>query len=251
MNHAFEMCRQKGVVVGLGAFGTTVDRGDDGLERRDAGHAACLRAGALRPGVRRGERRLSRSGTSAGPRTETHSISCGWSAKERWSRSQSNRSGSRSPTPRRRTRASRNQIARRRSSSNIRDSARTAGAQAGVRTARGGCSPRASSGRAQKGVVVTESDTWHPVLLTVYGLDTCDDTTRARKHFDDAGLSYRYVNLDRDAATKARLHGASWRSTPVVVTPAGLIAMEPDNAQLDELAAIVRHLRGQAVPRRP
>ena len=26
MNHAFEMCRQKGVVVGLGAFGTTIDR---------------------------------------------------------------------------------------------------------------------------------------------------------------------------------------------------------------------------------
>ena len=26
MNHAFELCRQKGVVVGLGAFGTTIDR---------------------------------------------------------------------------------------------------------------------------------------------------------------------------------------------------------------------------------
>jgi threonine dehydrogenase-like Zn-dependent dehydrogenase len=26
LNHAFELCRQKGVVVGLGAFGTTVDR---------------------------------------------------------------------------------------------------------------------------------------------------------------------------------------------------------------------------------
>ena len=26
LNHAFELCRQKGVVVGLGAFGTTIER---------------------------------------------------------------------------------------------------------------------------------------------------------------------------------------------------------------------------------
>jgi glutaredoxin len=80
-----------------------------------------------------------------------------------------------------------------------------------------------------------------PGVVTVYGLDTCDDTTRARRHFDAAGLDYRYVRLDQDAAAKATVNATGYFATPVVVTPAGRVLVEPDDT---ELAAIIAEVSG-------
>jgi glutaredoxin len=75
-----------------------------------------------------------------------------------------------------------------------------------------------------------------PLMTVIYGVDTCEDTTRARERFDAAGRAYRYVRLDLATATRRRLHDAGYVSTPVIVTPTGDIFVEPSD---ERLAAIV------------
>ena len=75
-----------------------------------------------------------------------------------------------------------------------------------------------------------------PDTVTVYGFNWCEDTTRARHHFDAAGLGYRYVNFEQDAEAMALVRGAGYLATPVVVTPWGTLFVEPSD---EELAAIV------------
>ncbi len=84
-----------------------------------------------------------------------------------------------------------------------------------------------------------------PDAVLVYGLDTCDDTTRARAAFDAAGFAYRYVNYDLEPAAKALVHGAGYTHTPVVVLPGGTLFIEPSD---DELAGIVAGDLGLASP---
>ena len=71
-----------------------------------------------------------------------------------------------------------------------------------------------------------------PHMTVIYGEDACEDTTRAREHFDTAGRSYRYVRLDQETATRQRLHEADYLATPVIMTPAGGIFVEPSDQQL-------------------
>lgn len=82
------------------------------------------------------------------------------------------------------------------------------------------------------------SDDLRDVAMTViYGVDTCEDTTRARARFDAAGRAFRYVRLDVDTARRQRLHDLGLVSTPVVVTPAGTVSVEPSDDELDEIIA--------------
>jgi glutaredoxin len=74
-----------------------------------------------------------------------------------------------------------------------------------------------------------------PNQTVVYGLDTCDDTTRARAFFDDAGHPYRYVNLDHEPAIRSELHAAGLTATPVVVDPSGRIEVEPSDEVLGSM----------------
>jgi glutaredoxin len=76
-----------------------------------------------------------------------------------------------------------------------------------------------------------------PQMTVIYGEDSCEDTTRARESFDAAGRAYRYVRLDQDAATRQRLHDADYLSTPVILTPAGGIFMEPSDEELVTILA--------------
>lgn len=76
-----------------------------------------------------------------------------------------------------------------------------------------------------------------PAMAVIYGLDTCEDTTRARERFDAAGRAFRYVRLDEETVVRDRLRAAGYRSTPVVVLPDGTLAMEPDDATLADLIA--------------
>jgi len=72
--------------------------------------------------------------------------------------------------------------------------------------------------------------------VLVYGLDTCEDTTRAREHLAAAGTAFRYVRLDEDDVAREMVHAAGYFATPVVVTPTGAVFVEPSD---DELGALV------------
>lgn len=87
--------------------------------------------------------------------------------------------------------------------------------------------------------MTTELRLSSPDTITVCGYDWCEDTTRARHHFDAAGAPYTYVNYDLDPAAKALVHGAGYGSTPVVITLQGTLFMEPSD---EELAGIVAAL---------
>jgi len=74
-----------------------------------------------------------------------------------------------------------------------------------------------------------------PQLTVIYGEDTCEDTTRARGHFDAAGRAYRYVRLDLETMTRERLHELGYLATPVVVTPQGTVFVEPTDERLNAI----------------
>ena len=76
-----------------------------------------------------------------------------------------------------------------------------------------------------------------PVMTLIHGVDSCEDTTHARERFDAAGRRYRYVDLDADPATRQRLHDAGLVATPVVVTPAGDVFVEPTDTELAVIIA--------------
>lgn len=84
---------------------------------------------------------------------------------------------------------------------------------------------------------MTDHDYSDPTITVIYGLDTCEDTTRARERFDAAGRQYRYVRLDEATDIRNRLHEAGLQSTPVVVIPDGTLAMEPSDEVLADLIA--------------
>ena len=71
-----------------------------------------------------------------------------------------------------------------------------------------------------------------PHMPVIYGEDSCEDTTRAREHFDAAGRVFRYVRIDQEAAIRQRLHEAGYLATPVIVTPSGGLFVEPSDEEL-------------------
>ena len=76
-------------------------------------------------------------------------------------------------------------------------------------------------------------------VVLVYGRDTCEDTTRARVHLERAGVPFRYLRVDEDEASRSLVHGAGFFATPVVVTPSGVIYVEPTDEELDAIVASV------------
>ena len=71
-----------------------------------------------------------------------------------------------------------------------------------------------------------------PDVLTVYGASWCSDCHNTRRHLDDAGVEYRYVDLGLDRAAQALLDDAGYRAIPVVVTTTGTILVEPSEREL-------------------
>ncbi len=76
-------------------------------------------------------------------------------------------------------------------------------------------------------------------VVLVYGRDTCDDTTRAREHLTAAGVPFDYLRVDEDEAARELVHGAGYFATPVVVTPAGVIYVEPTDEEMATIVASV------------
>ena len=55
--------------------------------------------------------------------------------------------------------------------------------------------------------------------IRVYGIDTCAGTERTRRHLDERGVVYTYINLDKDedADRKVREWNHGFRLVPTVV----------------------------------
>ncbi|MDL2342028.1 MAG: FAD-dependent oxidoreductase [Patescibacteria group bacterium] len=70
--------------------------------------------------------------------------------------------------------------------------------------------------------------------ILVYGADWCGDCHRTRALFDQYNVAYTYVNIDEDAAAKAKmLELVDGRNTlPTVVFTDGSIMQEPSNDEL-------------------
>lgn len=41
--------------------------------------------------------------------------------------------------------------------------------------------------------------------VTVYGADWCGDTVRAKKHLDNKGVQYTYIDIDQDKAGEEKV----------------------------------------------
>jgi mycoredoxin len=85
--------------------------------------------------------------------------------------------------------------------------------------------------------------------ITVYGAPDCKDTTRTRRHLDDLGVDYRYIDVDEDPAASEHVEQANdgKRKTPTVVLGGTLegggdeVLSVPGNTEL--VAALERHGR--------
>jgi hypothetical protein len=93
------------------------------------------------------------------------------------------------------------------------------------------------AGHETGGLMATIDAFRDPRVTVIYGVDSCNDTTRARARFSDAGRSFRYVNLDHVPEVRDGLHALGHRATPVVVPPAGDAAVEPSDETLDAIIA--------------
>lgn len=71
-------------------------------------------------------------------------------------------------------------------------------------------------------------------MLTMYGADWCGDCLRAKRHLDELGVPYDYLDVAADAALAEEAREISGRTNiPVVVFPDGTHLVEPTNAELD------------------
>ncbi len=72
----------------------------------------------------------------------------------------------------------------------------------------------------------------HPVK--VYGADWCEDTQRTRRHLDELGISYDYLDVDRDPRAKAWVkdHNGGRQRTPTVDVN-GRVLPVPKDEELD------------------
>lgn len=75
--------------------------------------------------------------------------------------------------------------------------------------------------------------------IRVFGTETCHDTQRSRRHLDDRGLDYQFVDIDDDEDAEQQVieWGSGKRKIPVIeISSDGDVQRitEPSNAELDE-----------------
>jgi mycoredoxin len=74
------------------------------------------------------------------------------------------------------------------------------------------------------------------MMIKVFGADWCPMTNGTRKHLDNLGLHYEYINVERDenAAQWLREQNGGAERKPTV-NIGGTVLSEPSNAQLDKV----------------
>jgi mycoredoxin len=80
--------------------------------------------------------------------------------------------------------------------------------------------------------------------IVVYGASWCPDARRARRFFDEQGLSYNWIDIDEDleAADFVRKTNGGKVIIPVIVFPDQSILVEPTNY---EMAKKIEDLSGE------
>ncbi len=83
--------------------------------------------------------------------------------------------------------------------------------------------------------------------ITMYGAAWCGDCRRATRVFEAHGVSFDYVDVDRDAAALRRVRAMNGGRTsgilPTIVFPDGAVLVEPSDP---DLAAKLAQLRAPA-----
>ncbi len=71
--------------------------------------------------------------------------------------------------------------------------------------------------------------------IIVYGTKWCPDCYRARKIFREREISFKYIDINRDAEARVYVeqinHG--YRSVPTILFPDGDVLVEPSNSDLN------------------
>jgi mycoredoxin len=70
--------------------------------------------------------------------------------------------------------------------------------------------------------------------IVFYGTEWCPDCRMARLVLDGLGVTYKLVDIDRDASAAAFVKQVNqgFRSVPTIVFPDGSILVEPSRSQL-------------------
>ncbi|MGH2459494.1 MAG: glutaredoxin domain-containing protein [Chloroflexota bacterium] len=78
--------------------------------------------------------------------------------------------------------------------------------------------------------------------LIVYGTAWCGDCHRSRRFLDRHGIPYRWIDLDADPASVARVLGINHgnRSVPTLLFSDGSTLTEPSDAELAKKLGIAR-----------
>lgn len=75
--------------------------------------------------------------------------------------------------------------------------------------------------------------------ITVYGVDSCEDTQRSRKFLDSRSITYRYVDVEKDKAAEemVKKENRGKRRTPFIEVRVGTearVLREPSDQQLED-----------------
>jgi glutaredoxin len=82
---------------------------------------------------------------------------------------------------------------------------------------------------------------WPPILIL--GRDTCEDTTRSRRHLEERGIPYEYARVDREPAADEWIRSLNddvWVTPTILIgdpRSPGQILREPSNEELDAAIA--------------
>ena len=88
---------------------------------------------------------------------------------------------------------------------------------------------------------------WNWPKIFILGRDTCEDTTRSRRHLDERGIPYEYARVDREPAADEWIRSLN---DDMWVTPTILIGDPRNPSQIlrepsdEELDAAVERDRG-------
>lgn len=72
------------------------------------------------------------------------------------------------------------------------------------------------------------------VMIKVYGTSWCGDTRRARSVFEQNGIEYTWIDIDKDPEARKFVEQTNngFRSVPTIVFPDGSILVEPSEIKL-------------------
>lgn len=70
--------------------------------------------------------------------------------------------------------------------------------------------------------------------IVMYSTAWCGDCRRAKRFFDQRGVTYRNIDIEQDAAGRAVIEqiNRGMHSVPTIVFPDGTVLVEPSNTEL-------------------